>query len=86
MPASRVMLSQDGPEPSPEALLGALAQVDALGSLLQLVPDRIDRLELTKSLVERGLIAFNRPGGAYVLTAAGRVRLQQQTKPAAAAR
>ena len=84
MPASRAMLSQDGPEPTAEALLGALAQVDALGSLLQLIPDRIDRLDLTKSLIERGLIAWNKPGGAYVLTAAGRVRLHQQTKPAPA--
>ena len=79
MPAAR----PQGPDALPETVTGALQHVAKRGSLLQLVGDRLDRLELTKTLIDRGLIVWNRAGGLYELTAAGRVQLDQRPKIAA---
>jgi hypothetical protein len=75
-----------GPDALPETMTGALQHVARRGSLLQLVGDRFDRLELTKSLIDRGLIAWNKAGGLYELTAAGRGHLDQRPKIAAVRR
>jgi hypothetical protein len=83
MSVARAIPPQMKLEPTAETLARALQHVDKLGSLLRFVPDRVDRLALTKELLERGLIAWNKSGGAYLLTAAGHNQLKQPKAAAA---
>jgi len=83
MVASPARSEQPSPLAAPERLPGALQDVAERGSLLRFLPDRHDRLELTKALIAMGLIAWNKPAGKYDLTAAGRHRLARHRTAAA---
>ena len=60
-----------------EPLLPALAQIKTQGSLLALVPDRVERVGLMKTMSDNRLVTWNAVTGSYKLTPFGEQRLAE---------
>ena len=64
----------------PEVSGGALQHIEKHGSLLRHFPDRAERLQLMKALIEQGFVEWNKSVGKYDLTALGREQHDQDLK------
>lgn len=62
-----------------------LRHVAERGSLLRCAPDLETRLEVTKHLCDRNLIAWNKGLGCYELTSTGRDYLDEPSRTAVSA-
>jgi DNA-binding IclR family transcriptional regulator len=58
-----------------QPLLGVLDQIEQQGSLLRILADRRQRVNLMHTLSQQGLVAWNKAPGRYELTPSGLQRL-----------
>jgi len=65
-----------------EPLLSALAHIEKRGSLLSLVPDRVQRLGLMKALTQHKLVSWNAGAVKYELTGLGHQCLAENAESA----
>jgi hypothetical protein len=65
---------------SAEPLLIALEHIKKQGSLLSLVPDRVQRLGLMKALTKHKLVSWNAAAVKYELTGVGHQCLAENAK------
>jgi hypothetical protein len=65
---------------SAEPLLVAIEHIKKQGSLLSLVPDRVQRLGLMKALTKHKLVSWNAAAVKYELTGVGHQCLAENAK------
>jgi hypothetical protein len=73
--AQLIREQRDISKPSLETLQIALTHIEKRGSLLELVPDRAQRLEWTRALADERLVIWNRAAAKYEIAPLGRLRL-----------